>query len=101
MQEFARRTLGSWGDLVFSLVVSASAMGALNANVFATAKLVVTASQRRYFPAILSNLHATSVKDEAESLDRSLAAWPPVLKYPLTRFVHSTRQLRWQLSVPM
>jgi solute carrier family 7 (L-type amino acid transporter), member 6 len=55
LQEFARHTLGSWGGVLFSIVVSMSAMGALNANVFATAKLCVSASHRNYFPPVLAN----------------------------------------------
>ena len=53
-QEFETHVLDSLGGLLCSLMISVSAMGALNANVFATGRLCVAASQRRYFPKILS-----------------------------------------------
>ena len=100
-QEFARRTLGSWGGLLFSIVVSTSAMGALNANVFATAKLCVVASRRAYFPAVLANLHCESAKDEPEYLADRLRSWPSPARGLVMLFARATSQLRWQNSVPM
>ncbi|KAL0779696.1 hypothetical protein CaCOL14_004180 [Colletotrichum acutatum] len=46
--EFANRILGTWAGLLFCVIVSISAMGALNSNVFATAKLVVVARLAAY-----------------------------------------------------
>ncbi|SPN97249.1 uncharacterized protein DNG_00763 [Cephalotrichum gorgonifer] len=63
--EFARQTLGEWGGVLLCVMVSISAMGALNANIFSTAKIAVTASEVGYFPAILANLHCKSAKDES------------------------------------
>lgn len=82
-------------------MVSISAMGALNANTFATAKLAVSASEVGYFPAILANLHVEDAKDEpayfAELL--SWAPWPA--KGMMTWFAGRTRRLRWHGEVPM
>jgi solute carrier family 7 (L-type amino acid transporter), member 6 len=76
-------------------------MGALNANVFAGAKLVVTASQRGYLADILANSHCDNAKDEVECLDRMFWWLPPMLSQLPKSFAASTRRLRWQSSVPM
>ncbi|KAK3944197.1 large neutral amino acids transporter small subunit 1 [Diplogelasinospora grovesii] len=99
--EFARRTLGSWGALAFSVAVSISAMGALNANVFATAKLCVAAAQRTYFPAILANLHVPFAGDEALYLDRKLRFLPAPVRGAVVGFANMTRELRWRRAVPI
>ncbi len=76
-------------------------MGALNANIFATAKLSVMASRRTYFPAVLANLHCSSAKDEPEYLESSLRMLPRPLRSAAILFASSTKQLRWQRSVPV
>ncbi|KAH8652364.1 large neutral amino acids transporter small subunit 1 [Xylariales sp. PMI_506] len=96
--EFARRTVGGWAGLVFSVVVALSAMGALNANLFATAKLCVAAAHRRYFPAVLANLHCSSAHDEAEYLEQTI---PWLFRLPIALLARLTRKLRWQQSVPI
>lgn len=83
---------------MFSVVVAISAMGALNANVFATAKLCVAASHRNYFPAILANLHCSTARDEAAYFDETL---PWVFRVPVMLFARLTRNVRWQRSVPV
>ncbi|WQF79700.1 Putative amino acid/polyamine transporter I [Colletotrichum destructivum] len=99
--EFANRILGNWAGLVFCLVVSVSAMGALNSNVFATAKLVVVASQRGYFPAILANLHCSHEKDEAACVDEYMASLPRLAKVPIKCFLSWTQNRRWRRNVPL
>ncbi|KAJ3953995.1 hypothetical protein N0V92_009509 [Colletotrichum tropicale] len=99
--EFANRVLGSWAGVLFSVIVSISAMGALNSNVFATAKLVVVASQRGYFPAVLANLHCSNEKDEAGYVDEQLSALPRLLGGPIKGFVSWTQNRRWRRNVPM
>ncbi|KAI3325069.1 amino acid/polyamine transporter I [Xylariaceae sp. AK1471] len=96
--EFANRTIGPWGGLMFSVVVAMSAMGAANANMFAVAKLGVAASQRAYFPLILANLHCSAARDEAAYLRRALP-WP--FRLPVLVFARLTRRLRWEHSVPI
>ncbi len=93
--------MGPWGGLVFSVVVSISAMGALNSNVFALAKICVAASHRNYFPLILANLHCRSVKDEADYLDKIFVAVPAVIRRGLFGFSNWTQSLRWHRSVPV
>ncbi|CAJ2507733.1 Uu.00g089190.m01.CDS01 [Anthostomella pinea] len=70
--EFARRTVGGWGGLVFSVVVALSAMGALNANVTA--------------------------RDEAAYFRQTL---PWMVRLPVQVFARATRDLRWEQSVPI
>ncbi|KAI8174235.1 hypothetical protein KHU50_004484 [Colletotrichum sp. SAR 10_65] len=100
-EEFANRVLGSWAGVLFSVIVSISAMGALNSNVFATAKLVVVASQRGYFPAVLANLHCSNEKDEAGYVDEQLSALPRLLGGPIKGFVSWTQNRRWRRNVPI
>ncbi|KAI0525653.1 amino acid/polyamine transporter I [Xylaria bambusicola] len=96
--EFANRTIGAWGGLIFTIVVAISAMGAVNANLFAVAKLCVAASQRAYFPPILANLHCCAARDEEAYFRRALS-WP--FRPPVLLFVRLTRRLRWEHSVPV
>ncbi|KAI1420628.1 amino acid/polyamine transporter I [Xylaria sp. FL1777] len=96
--DFADRTIGAWGGLIFTIVVAISAMGAVNSNMFAVAKLCVAASQRAYFPPILANLHCSTARDEEPYFRRALA-WP--LRPPVLVFVRLTRRLRWERSVPV
>lgn len=85
--------------------MSASALGALNANVFATSRLCVTAAHRGYFPAILANLHCSSEADEAKYLEQALVGLKrpvfSVLKTGVTWFAKATRELRWRRGVPV
>lgn len=105
-QEFARRTLSSAAaGVVFSIVVSASALGALNANTFATARLCVAAAHRGYFPAVLANLHCRSEADEADCLEEALVRLKrpgfSFLKTGVIWFAEATRELRWRKGVPV
>jgi amino acid transporter len=51
---FGRTLLGAVGALCYSFVVSTSALGSLNSNVFSTGRLGAVAAQRRYLPAIFA-----------------------------------------------
>ncbi|KAI1126045.1 amino acid/polyamine transporter I [Nemania abortiva] len=96
--EFASRTIGAWGAIVFTIVVAMSAMGAVNVNMFAVAKLCVVAAQRGYFPPILANLHCRTEQDETHYF-RQILAWP--FRLPALAFARLTRRLRWEHSVPV
>ncbi|GAW24647.1 hypothetical protein ANO14919_142380 [Xylariales sp. No.14919] len=96
--EFANRTIGAWGGLIFTIGVAISAMGASNANIFAVAKVTVAASQRAYFPPILANLHCRTAQEEASYFRRALA-WP--FRLPVLALVRLTRRLRWEYSTPV
>lgn len=97
MQEFARQTIGSVFGIVFSVVVSISALGSLNANVFATSKLCVAASHRAYFPRALANQHCSSAQDEADYLNDMLPFW----RGGGVWLAKLTEDLRWNQCVPM
>ncbi|KAI1827945.1 amino acid/polyamine transporter I [Xylaria intraflava] len=96
--DFANRTIGAWGGLVFTVAVAIAAMGAVNANMFAVAKLCVAASQRAYFPPVLANLHCYSARDEAAYFRRVV---PRPFRLPVLAFARLTRRLRWEYSVPV
>ncbi|TDZ34585.1 Y+L amino acid transporter 2 [Colletotrichum spinosum] len=99
--DFANRLIGNWAGLLVCVIVSISAMGALNSNVFATAKLVVVASQRGYFPAVLANLHCSNEKDEAGYIEEQLSGMPRLFRRPIEVFVSWTQHRRWRRNVPL
>lgn len=47
------------GGTVYALVVSASCLGSLNANVFTSGRVIVAASKNHYFPKIFGNDHCS------------------------------------------
>ncbi len=76
-------------------------MGALNANVFATARLCVAASRRRYFPSIFGNMHIEPGHSESEYYDMKLQKSFPAFRSLVRSFAESTADLRLQQRVPM
>ena len=86
---------------MFSVVVSVSALGALNSNVFALARICVAASQRSYLPRILANLHCANEKAEADYLNRLLWALPSPFRRAAVGVSDKTQRLRWERAVPM
>ncbi|KAJ4396507.1 hypothetical protein N0V93_000726 [Gnomoniopsis smithogilvyi] len=95
--EFARQTIGPVFGIVFSVVVSISALGSLNANVFATSKLCVAASHRSYFPRALANQHCSSAQDEADYLNDVL----PFCRGGGIWLARLSENLRWNQDVPI
>jgi len=82
-------------------MVSASAMGALNANVFATGRLVVAASNRNYFPGILANLHYSVGDKEPDYYRGAFSMLPNQLVSLIVRFAETTSTLRLEKQVPV
>ena len=82
-------------------MISASAMGALNANVFATARLCVAASKRSYFPGILANLHIRQGEEESEYYERKFKGSPAIIRRTMSSFASSTNTLRIEKGVPV
>ena len=76
-------------------------MGSLNANVFATARLCVAASQRGYFPAILANLHIERGDNESTYYEKLLKGQPRLINNPLRKLATMTERLRLEQEVPM
>ncbi|KAL3479438.1 amino acid/polyamine transporter [Aspergillus californicus] len=54
--QFGDKVFGSIGALVFALIVSASCVGALNATVFTSGRLVYAAGKEGYLPSVFGNL---------------------------------------------
>jgi solute carrier family 7 (L-type amino acid transporter), member 6 len=82
-------------------MISASAMGALNANVFATARLCVAASKRSYFPGILANMHIRQGEEESEYYKRKLERSPTIIRKTISSFASLTNTLRIEKGVPV
>lgn len=99
--DFGQQLLGGAGAIIYSLTIAASAMGALNANIFATSALCVAASERRYFPKILANLHFSPGEDEADYYRLSLRKCPGFLRDRIIWFANATSTLRLKSKVPI
>ena len=93
--------MGSRAGLLYSLVISMCALGALNVNVFATGRLCVAASKRGYFPGILANLHIAHSIPERDYYYRRLSSFPEIVVDYVAAFATQTADLRIQKEVPM
>ena len=92
---------GTPGGLLYSLAVSASSLGSLNANVFATGRLCVAASKSRYFPKILGNEHCSTRKEDSPSTRKALQSFPGFVVSRMLWFAEKTETLRWDKQVPV
>lgn len=92
---------GTAGGVLYSLISSASAMGALNASIFATARLCVAASKRQYFPMVLANLHLQPGEKESDYYERTLLRTPSVISKLVQSIASSTETLRLEDEVPV
>lgn len=54
--QFGDKVFGSVGALIFALIVSASCLGALNATIFTSGRLVYAAGKEGYLPSIFGSL---------------------------------------------
>ena len=86
---------------MYSLIVSASCLGALNANVFATGRLCVAASQQDYAPRVLANRHCTSREGDALATRKAVSPLPVFCARGALLFAKTTETLRWDKGVPM
>ena len=86
---------------MYSLIVSASCLGALNANVFATGRLCVAASKQDYFPKVLANRHCTSREGDSMATRKALSRLPSFCAQGVLWFAKMTEALRWDQGVPM
>ncbi len=92
---------GAPGGTVYSLVVSASCLGSLNANVFTTGRLIVAASKNHYIPKIFGNDHCSAREEEHISTRKALQNIPAFVSAPTLWFAERTEHLRWDKKVPM
>lgn len=102
-KDFGLNIFGTAGGLIYSLVVSACSLGSLNANVFATGRLCVAASQNRYFPSILGNGHCSERKDDSPATRNALRSlsFPRFAISGILWFAGRTEALRWDKQVPV
>ena len=89
------------GGIIYTLIASASAMGSLNANTFATARLCVAASKRQYFPMILANMHLQPGEDESDYYKREHSGTASTITMLAVKFARATANLRLEEGVPM
>ncbi|MCJ1353905.1 MAG: Y+L amino acid transporter [Icmadophila ericetorum] len=99
--DFGQQVFGLAGKLGYSLIVSASCLGSLNSNVFATGRLCAAASKREYLPAVLSNLHCSTRDQEPQYNKTALRRFPSRLSKMIAWFAAITGPLRWEKNVPI
>ena len=93
--------MGGSGKLLYAVCVAISALGAVNVNIFASARLCVVASERQYFPAIFSNLHVREGSSEMLYYREKLQRYPWWISYAVSKFALLTSELRLKQSVPV
>jgi hypothetical protein len=91
--------LGTFGSITYSLVVSISALGSMNSNIFATGRLCARAGERMYLPGILANRHFEPGTDELDYYRESNIPFP--FKNFIIWFAAKTQRLRLEKHVPM
>lgn len=89
------------GGFVYSLVVSTSCLGALNANTFATGRLCVAASRQGYFPKVLGNGHCSSKDEDSISTMKNIHRLPTFAVHCILYVAKVTENLRWDKDIPM
>ena len=100
-KDFGLQVFGSIGGLLYSLVVSMSCLGSLNASVFSAGRLVVAASKDHYVPKILGNGHCPTKEDDSASTTRLLRGFPSPIASSIIWLAARTEHLRWDRMVPM
>ena len=78
-----------------------SALGAINTNIFASAKLCVTASNRGYFPTILSDTHSVSEGYELSHTQSTIKRYPLWLQSTVSTLERMISTLRLNNEAPM
>ena len=86
---------------MYSLVVSMSCLGSLNASVFASGRLMVAASKDHYFPKILGNGHCPTKEDDSVSTRKLLRGFPTPVASSIIWLAARTERLRWDKMVPL
>jgi solute carrier family 7 (L-type amino acid transporter), member 6 len=76
-------------------------MGALNANVFATARLCVAAGEGSCFPGMLANVRVRRGEEEPECYEGKLEGSPAIIRKAALSFAGLTNTLRIKKGVPV
>lgn len=101
VQKLAQYSAGVFGASIVSLAIATSAMGTLNANVFATGRLCMAAAQRGYSPAPLANLHVDIHGNEDDYHQRVLRKVPAPISRLVLWLARRTSTLRLKQEVPL
>ncbi|KAI9769565.1 MAG: Y+L amino acid transporter [Geoglossum umbratile] len=101
---FGSIVFGSPGRVFYTVIVSISALGSLNSNVFATSRLAVAAARRDFLPRFLSGgdeVEMSSQEDEARSVMQRMRAWPRWVGMVCVWVSSVTGRLRREKKVPV
>ena len=86
---------------MYSLVVSMSCLGSLNASIFTAGRLLVAASKDHYVPKVLGNSHCLTKEDDSASTSKLLRGFPTPVASGIIWLAAKTEHLRWDRRVPM
>lgn len=95
------RVGGPAAGIIYSLVVSMSAIGSINSALFAGARQYIASAERGYIPAIFDNLHYGIRTDELIYYDNTLKGLPYFIRAPIKSFARRTEKLRIEERVPV
>lgn len=102
IQRFGNTIYGPIGGIIYTLIVSISALGSLNSNIFLTGRVVVSASRRGYFPRFLGgHLDETMRENEARYIKQRIRFLPVRVASVFMWVAKVTSTLRWEKQVPM
>ena len=60
LQPFGKEAIGIYGIVIISVLVSVSAFGAANVNIFASSRVIFSAAREGHAPKFLSGVHTTA-----------------------------------------
>lgn len=83
--QFGSKVLGPFGALLLALVVSLSALGALNATTFTSGRLVYVAGREGYLPDLFGRLGFSNASEQQRLVPNKLRT-----RNPLTKAVEKT-----------
>ena len=101
---FGDTLYGSAGSIIYTIAICISALGSLNANVFAVGRLAVAASQRDYVPGIFAGDNSTgiSIEQEGKLLRAKMQKrWPKWSMRAVIGLARVTGRLRLEQGVPV
>lgn len=93
--------MGPAAGILYSLVVALSAIGSINASLFAGARQYIASAERSYIPRIFGSLHVDRTTQESIYYDVTLKAFPSFLVDAVKWFAGRTERLRLEKRVPV
>ena len=93
--------MGPAAGIFYSLVVALSAIGSINASLFAGARQYIASAERGYIPGVFGSLHVDRTTQESIYYDDTLKALPSFLVDAVKWFARRTETLRLERRVPV